>query len=206
MKNKKNKKGMTLVETLMAIVIFALGMGGFTLLFSRSLKINYSILEEGNAISAGSKALNDVVKNIRRARQSDDGSYLIKAVDGFELTIYADEDNDGKTERLHYFLDNAENFKKGVSEPAGNPAVYPNEDQNVVIIASYITNTPTQPIFDYYNKDYPIDVINNPLVNPKISDIRLVKVHFWVNIKPEIAPENINIESFAEFRNLNEIN
>ena len=199
-------KGITLVETLVAIGIFSLGIVGVTMLFSKAWKTNSFILEEGNATAGASRALTDTTKSLRKVKQADDGSYPIKSVGQFDLTVYLDDDGDGETEKVHYFLDNNGNFKKGISEPSGNPAIYPSEDQTVKTLARYIVNTSSEPIFYYYNKDYPIDTINNPLINPQVGDVRLIKIHLWVNIKPTTAPDNINMETFVELRNLNENN
>jgi hypothetical protein len=45
--------------------------------------------------------------------------------------------------------------------------------------------------------------VNNPLDTPiNVEDARLIRVHLFVNIDPVRAPNNINIESFADLRNL----
>ncbi|MEI7621176.1 MAG: prepilin-type N-terminal cleavage/methylation domain-containing protein [Candidatus Moraniibacteriota bacterium] len=204
----KNKKGMTLVEMLVALVIFVLGMLGFTMLASKSWKMNSFVMESGNATRKATQALNETVKSLRKARQADDGSFPIKAVAENSLTVYLDDDNDGKAERVHYYLDSANQlFKKGVTEPSNTvPITYPTDDQVVTTVANYVVNDASRPVFEYYNGDYPIDTTNNPLVAPTPSEVKLVKIHFWVNIKPLTAPENVNLESFAELRNLNETN
>ena len=201
------EKGMTLVETLVAIAIFVIGVAGFAMLASKGWKINSYVLEAGNASSKATRALNGTIKSLREIRQADDGSYPIKDLNSNSLTVYLDNDNDGKAERVHYYLDTAtQTFKKGVTWSGGNPAIYPIGDQAVSVISDYVVNTTSQPVFEYYNGDYPGDTTNNPLTNPVPADVKLVKVRLWVNIKPLTAPNNINLESFAEFRNLNENN
>lgn len=202
----RNRNGMTLVELLVALSIFTLGMAMVTLLFSKAWKTNSYVLEEGNAIASASRSLDATIKSIRKVKQADDGSYAIKSVGDFDLVVYLNDDKDVKTERVHYFLDNNGNFKKGVTEPSGNPATYPAGDQTVTTVAQYVMNTSSQPVFTYYNNLFPIDTENNPLANPQPSDVRLIGIHLWINIKPKTAPDNINMESFAELRNLNEIN
>lgn len=199
----KNKKGMSFIEAIVAIAIFLLGMIGFSMLASRTWRMNSFIIEEGNATAEATKAINTIVKDLRKVRQADDGTYPIASLGTHELSVYLDDDGDGITERIHYFL-SGENLMKGITKPTSNPVTYPSGDDETVILAKYITNTAAQPLYYYYNKDYPGDTTNNPLSNPAIADVRLIQIHVWVNIKPLIAPENINLTSFVELRNLNE--
>lgn len=192
------------MELLVAMFIFSMGMIGVVLLFSSAWKTNSYVLEEGNAIVIASRALNETIKDLRKVRQADDGSYAIKSIGDFDLVVYLDEEGDNRAERVHYFLDENNNFKKGVTKSTGTPYSYPDEDQVITTVAQYVMNTPPDPIFTYYNNLYPIDEENNPLTNPQPSDVRLIGVHLWVNIKPKTAPDNINLESFAKLRNLNE--
>ncbi|NTV40806.1 MAG: prepilin-type N-terminal cleavage/methylation domain-containing protein [Candidatus Moranbacteria bacterium] len=206
-KNYLKLKGMTLVEMLIALVIFSLGIGGFTMLASKGWKMNSFVIEAGNATNKANRALNATAKSLRKIRQADNGSYAIDSVSDDSLTVYLDDDGDGvTTERVHFYLDSStQTFKKGVTKPiAGSPVTYPVSDETTVVIADYVVNTSSDPIFEYYNNKYPIDLANNPLINPATSEIKLVRINLWVNIKPLTAPDNVNLESFVEFRNLNE--
>jgi hypothetical protein len=64
-------------------------------------------------------------------------------------------------------------------------------------------NESTQPVFYYYNENYPGDTVNNPIATPiAIEDARLVRVLLRINIDPIKAPNNVNVESFVDLRNL----
>ncbi len=197
---------MTLVEVLVAIAIMLIAMEGFTLLFLKSWDTNKFILEEGMASAAASRATGKIVSQLRSTRQADNGDYPVESADDFDLKVYMDIDKDGVTERVHYFLDQAtDQLKVGVTNPvAGTPVSYPVADDTVSIMANYVVNENTDPVFYYYNQNYPGDAVNNPIATPAaIDQIRLVRVHLYVNINPVHAPDNINIESFADLRNLN---
>lgn len=197
--------GMTLVELMVSIFIMLMAMEGFTLLFLRSWETNGFILETGLAASAASRAVNTAVSDLRKVRQGDNGDYPIESGDDFDLSAYIDIDGDGVTERVRYFLEDGQ-FKRGVREPsATQPVTYAGGDGTVTVLASDIANESTEPVFAYYNEDYPGDTVNNPLGTPiAIRDARLVKVRLVINIDPNNAPDDTNIESFAEFRNLND--
>lgn len=197
-------RGMTLVEMMVAIFIMLIAMEGFTLLLLRSFQTNSFILEEGVASAAAARTVNGVVSDLRKARQADNGAYPIASGTDFDLKVYLDIDNDGATERVHYYLSNGKLYQ-GVTNPnAGLPVTYSTGDQVTTMLLDWVVNTSSQPIFYYYNKDYPTDTVNNPLTTPiTVNTARLIRVHLWVNIDPIKAPNNINIESFAELRNLN---
>lgn len=199
-------RGLTIVELIMAISIFTIGIAGFTILFARTWKANSFILEEGQASFKASNALDNMAKSLRKVKQADNGNFGIKSAGDFDLVVYLDDDGDSTTEKIHYFLDqDSQKLKKGISEPSGSPLVYPDTDQTVITLADYIVNTTLQPVFIYYNEDYPINMASNPLTTPVVlPDVRLIQIHLWVNIKPVSAPDNINLQSFVELRNLNE--
>jgi prepilin-type N-terminal cleavage/methylation domain-containing protein len=196
--------GMTLVEVMVAIGILAVGMGGFSILFIRSWRTNGFVLESGMAASAASRVVRETVSELRRIRQADNGDYPLESGDDFDLEAYIDIDGDGATERVHYFLQDGD-FRRGVTEPLATiPVTYPSGDDVVETLASDIANESGEPVFEYYNEDYPGDIVNNPLSTPvAISDVRLVKVRLVINIDPLNAPDDTNIESMAQLRNLN---
>ena len=201
----KRLKAITLIETLVAIAVVLIIMQGFTFLFIKTWEANKFILEEGLASAAASRATNQIVIQLRGVKQADNGDYPIDQASDFDLTFYADIDDDGVTERVHYFLDQAnDQLKRGVAEPnlSVQPPSYPS-GETVSVITNYVVNLSNEPIFYYYNDDYPGDTVNNPLVTPaSIGSIQLIRVHLRVNIDPVRAPNNINIESFVDLRNL----
>src|SRR3989338_9111961 len=202
---RKRLRGMTLIEMLVAIAVMLIAMEGFTLLFVKSWETNKFILEEGLASAAGSRATKKIITQLRSVRQEDKGDFPVESGADFDVKVYADIDDDGVTERVHYFLDLAtDELKVGVTDPLGTtPITYPASDDTVTVLASYVVNESDNPAFYYYNENYPGDTVTNPLATPiNVEDARLIRVHLLVNIDPIRAPNNINIESFADLRNL----
>jgi len=196
---------MTLLELLIAISVALIAMEGFTYLFIKTWDTNKFVLEEGMASAAASRATNKIVIQLRAVQQADNGDYPIESADDFDLVFYCDVDDDGVVERVHYYLDQAnDQLNMGVSNPiAGNPVTYPNSDDEVTVVTSYVVNESDNPIFYYYNDNYPGDTVNNPLSTPtNVGNIQMIRVHLFVNINPVHAPDNINIESFVDLRNL----
>lgn len=192
--------GMTLMELIIAMSIMTLAMGGFSLLFVRSWTQNGFILETGMASANASRAVEGIVKEIRKARQADNGGYLIDSGDSFSLTFYEDIDDDGVTERVHYFLENG-TLKRGIREPTAPPSpTYASGDGTVTVLASFIDNQNNEPLFFYFGDNYPADT--TPLSVPvTVNDVYLVRVKAIVNIDPVHAPNDVTIESIAKLRN-----
>lgn len=197
------KKGMTLVEMMIAMFIFILMMFGSTYLLGQIYKRYGFAMEQGMSTHAVQHSLKIILEELRGIRQSDAGSYPIEQADKFSFTAFADSDKDGATERIHYFFENGE-VKKGIAEPTGAPPSYPVGDQSVSVVAEHVVNTSQQPLFYYYNTNYPVDQASNPLIAPvsPVSDIRLVKIDIFLNLDPLHAPDNIRLESYVELRNL----
>jgi prepilin-type N-terminal cleavage/methylation domain-containing protein len=204
-KNKKKLRGMTIVEMLVAIAIFTIGIEGFSLLFIRAWTTNSFTLEMGQASMTASQGVSKITNYVRGARQGDNGAYPISSIGDNDLVIFSDYDKDGVTERLHLYK-NGESVIMGFRDPSGTiPRTYAAGDQGTVTIASHVINDASAPIFSYYNENYPGDTINNPLTasSANINNVRLVKIHLKININPNRAPDNIETQSFAEIRNLN---
>lgn len=87
-------------------------------------------------------------------------------------------------------------LRKGVVEPTGSPVQYPLNQEKISIISAYIRNTP--PIFEYYNKD------GNKieLLPARLVDTKLMKVFLVVNVNPNKPPQDFQLESFVQLRNL----
>jgi hypothetical protein len=207
MKNKKLffSRGMSLVETLIAITLFLLATQATVLIFTRTIKTKAYTLEMGRSALILSRSMGDLTQYIRRARQSDSGAYPIVSADDNDLIIYSDYDKDGTTERLHIYLADKKIYL-GVRDPSASfPVSYESGDGETFQLADHIINSSTDPMFSYYNGDYPQDTINNPVPAPAdVSEIRLVRMFLKINIDENRAPDNIQQETFVEIRNLND--
>jgi len=87
-------------------------------------------------------------------------------------------------------------FKKGVIEPVGTPATYPMDQEKVSVITSYVRNTP--PIFEYFDQN------GNKIIDypARLIETKMMKVYLVVNVDPNQPPQNFELESFVQLRNL----
>jgi len=87
-------------------------------------------------------------------------------------------------------------LKKGVIEPEGDPPTYLSDQEKIFVITSYVRNAP--PIFEYLDKDNQ-KIENYPV---RLGDIRGMRVYLVVNIDPNRPPNEFEIKSYVQLRNL----
>ncbi|MCH7951949.1 type II secretion system protein [Patescibacteria group bacterium] len=194
-------KAFTLIELL-------LGMGIFVALVAGVIAIQ-AFLAQSEAFSLSSvlttenanAALQTAMAELRSARQSENGSFPLEEATDQQITFYSNADNDEDIERVRYFLDGTE-LKKGTIDPVGFPATYPSASEVVKIVAEHIQNG-TDPVFYYYNEDWPTDTTNNPLSTPApLSQVTLVKISVRVNADPDRPEGELTLEPFVQIRSL----
>ena len=201
MKNKKKQKGFTLIETIVLIFVFSLAMGAITAFIYYAYRISDYDFQQSQAIRNARNGIEIMVEEIREARSGDDGSYILEKADDQEFIFYSDVDKDNRTERIRYFLEDSV-LKKGIVKPVSSPPVYSLDTEDISILSSYVCNEDI-PIFTYYNGDWPGDGINNPLPTPtRLIETKLMHVYLKINVDPNRAPVDFELESDAQIRNL----
>lgn len=189
------------MEVIVAVAIFLVSvliLGDF---IRQAFDSNRFTLELSDAINFAKKGIDTMEKELREASYADNGDYPLASSTSQSIIFYSDIDTDEMSERVRYFLEGTE-LKKGVINPTGNPAQYLSGSEVVTTISQYIRNG-TDPIFYYYNGDYPADTVNNPLPNPvNVNRVKLIRMILNVNIDPIKAPGDFNLEIFVQPRNL----
>lgn len=198
---KLSNDGMTLVEVLIAsaiTIIIGLGIVGIQYMISQgqvaSFK-NYLNIDQTNSI------VSTLVRELRNLRPADNGAYPLVEANDQEIIFYSDINFDGKAERVRYTL-NGTQLIKGVIQPTGYPATYPTANEKVFTVTGNIRNG-TDPIFYYYNGDWPTDTTNNPLPTPsRLSDTKLMQVHLQLNTQANDPRNDFILESYVQLRSL----
>lgn len=195
-------KGFTLIETIVVILIFSLAMGAIAGLVVMLYRTHSYTREQSLAIDEARKGIEIMVREIRGAETGEDGAYQIWQTENFEFGFYSDVDRDGEAEKVRYFLDGTD-FKKGVIEPVGIPATYPTSTESITTITQYVRNlvatstctaTTTFRYFDKNGDELP------PPARKKAT--KLMEVCLVININPNRPPQNFELKSRVELRNL----
>jgi prepilin-type N-terminal cleavage/methylation domain-containing protein len=190
-------RGMTFVEMIVALGIFAV----IILVISYSIftfyKYNAYGIEQSSAINSARRGIEPAINNIREATYSDEGAYPIISAAVNSFSFYSDIDSDNNIEKVRIFLD-GNIFKKGVTESAGNPPVYNGQPESIFILSDNIINSSRGvDVFKYYDNNG-VEVTN--LSN--ISDITFVTMDVIVNVDPNRAPSEFTLRASAAIRNL----
>ena len=93
-------------------------------------------------------------------------------------------------------LDNQ--LKKGVIKPVGSPVTYPSSQEKITMVSAYVRNSP--PLFEYYDKNGAKITSNSSI----LKDTKMMKLYMVVNYNPQRAPEEYELESYVQLRNLKE--
>jgi len=194
-------RGFTLIETIVVIVIFTLALGTVFGLIVMAYRVQGYTWQQSQAIEEARRGVETMVKEIREARTGEDGSYTINKTEDKEFGFYSDIDRDLDIEKVRYFIegdpDSLEGalFKKGVINPVGIPATYPTSSEVVTTLAKYIRNSP--PIFRYFDEN------GNELPSPaRRKDTTLMQVYLIINVDRNRAPQNFELKSDVQIRNL----
>jgi len=154
---------------------------------------NYSSIEDANS------AANTIIKELRNARSSESGAHLFYNLDDEDIEFYTDSDNDGTIERVRYYLDGTD-LKKQIIEPVGFPPTYDPNDATEKIVAENVRNL-GEPLFQYYNSNWPEDTTNNPLIEPeRPGNTSFVHVKIRVNENELYQSGDYVAESFVQVR------
>jgi len=192
----KNKKGMTLIEAVINISVFTLTVA---VLFSAIIyfyRTNQYNVDQAFAIEEARKGIEFMVRDIREAGYSDEGSYPIISADLNSFYFYSDIDRDSNIERVKFYLEGT-SFKKEVTKSSGNPLTY-NSDPIISVISNNIRNEEQGVgIFSYFDSE------GNLITDfSDVTGISFIKVNLIVNADNNRNPDEFTLRSSATLRNL----
>lgn len=194
-------RGMSLVELIVAMGILSIVMLGMSTFLASIWRTQSFTMRTGQASFAASRGVEGMVDLIRNAQTGADGSFPVARATATEFSFFADENHDGKIERVHLFYDTSttpKTIKYGVTDPTtATPPTYPASDDSVSVIASSVVNDASEPVFSYY------DHSNLALSStPTLSSVRMVHVSILIDPNPSASSNPVEISSFASLRNL----
>jgi len=199
MKFTQKESGFTLIEILISVILITILAGAVLSIQFFISQNQISVFRNYLSVEDSNSSVSMFVREVRNAKDAEDGSFSLVSLSDQEIIFYSDYDFDGKVERIRYSLTGT-SLTKGVIEPTDPPITYPESAETIKILTNYVRNG-TDPVFYYYNKDWPQDIINNPLpLANRLSDTQLVKIALTLNTKAGDPARDYTIESFAQIR------
>ena len=186
-KNKKYKKGFTIVEIMLATAITVIIMVAIVAFEVNVLNYNRSSHTALNNAQQAQNILKIIAREIREMSRGISGLYPILSVATSSLTFYADIEGNGSPDQIRYYLtfgDTTNTLYRGVTRPSGTPPSYDLANEDNKIIAAGLGNSSTTPVFEYFDGDY--DGTGSALSYPvATSSVRLIKVNLVTATDPK---------------------
>lgn len=200
-------KGFTLIEVMVSIGVLGILLGVIYAFIIESYKFQSFVSEQNDAISIARDGVEELLYELRETDIADTGAYPIELANDQEFIFYSDVDTDILTERVRYFLEGT-TLKKGVIEAnydaEADPPYDYNNPETITTVSTSVQNG-SNPLFYYYNSNYPGDTVNNPLATPADpTEIKLIKINLQININPYRVPDTYLLENYVQLRNLKE--
>lgn len=192
-----HKKGISLIETIITVGIFALIMTVIVLSLLFFYRANAFNIEQAFAVSSGRKGVEQMVKFIREATIGEDGSFPVAEIGTSTITFFSDVDLDNNVEKVKFELSGTDFFKE-VTNASGDPLGYSPTPDSVSTISENVRNIQDNTdIFEYFDS-------NGALISDftRLTDVAFVRVTLIVNINPSRLPNEFTLRSSATLRNL----
>ncbi len=192
-----SKNGFTLIETIIAIAIFAIVMLAITSFFTMIYREQAADIVKLEGTNIAGRALEKIGSEVRKINRAENGAFGIELADEQDFIFYSDVDNDGQTEKIEYFL-NGINLERRLTEP-GALLDYSGAAA-VTSAASYVRNG-ASPIFAYYNETYTGS--EAPLAYPaNVTQIKVVGISIDINVNENYFSGLAHTETKIHPRNL----
>jgi Tfp pilus assembly protein PilV len=198
--NKNDMRGMTLVEVLITLGIFVAIM--FVVATFEYNVITYPKIVSGSLTTAqdAQVLLKTMLKEIRSMGPGADGSYPLVTASTSKISFFDDADNNGSMEEITYYMANSSIYR-GVVQPSGSPATYNMNSQINKMILTNVRNTPSTPIFQYFNGNY--SGTSSPLTQPvTTTDVRLIRIDLSLDVDVNKLPVPTTYTVQTSLRNL----
>jgi len=191
----KKQNGFTIVEVIVSLSIFSIITSLFVVYIYRSYQSYHLFTNSSTTQEEARRVLNIMVKELRSAKESDNGDFPLAEVNPYSLTFYANIDSEEDTEKVRYFLQGTD-LKKNVIKPSGDTYLGPGTEST---ICHNVINTTD--IFKYYDKNYTGS--EDPLGSPvDLNDVTFIKISLMIDDNPSEPPAAQEFESAASLRNL----
>lgn len=197
--NLVSNKGFTLIEIITAMSISLVLLAAIYSLSNITGSSQSFILSNYFNTEDANTAANIIIKELRNARASEAGAHLFYNLGDNDIEFYTDSDNDDTVERVRYYLDDTDLIKQTI-EPTGFPAVYDPASATEKVVAQNVRNL-GEPMFEYYNDQWPADTTNNPLVlADRLGYTSFVHIKIRVNDNELYQSSDYIAESYVQVR------
>ena len=194
----RKTRGMTLVEVLVVVSLYAILSLAITNAISSFYRFNSYTIAQSYQVSNARRGMQYMVRDIREMTYADDGSFPITTNGSSSILFYSDIDRDDSVELVEYNLASTTLYKY-IYDAVGTPPVYSTTTPDqTLIISEYVQNSlQGVDVFGYYD-----DNGNAATSTTSVTDLRYITVNLIINIDPVRDPGEFMLRSSASLRNL----
>lgn len=196
-----DKKGFTLVETIVVVAIFSMLALGVNAIFTHIFSSSRNRLASMDVIDQARLATTNFTNEIRVASVGVDGSFPIVTADRREIIFYSNYNQEnGLISKILYYTASSTLYKSTIV-PTGSPLSYNSANEKIKTVQTDLAST-TERIFYYYDGDF--DGKSAPLSEPvNVNDIKFVKINLNILKKTtDTGTSSFNTSAGSSIRNL----
>jgi len=193
-----SQRGLTIVETVIAIGIYTVLMLAVTSSIATFYRTNAYALEQSNEVDNARRGVIQWNRDVKEMTTAEDGTWPVAIIDEHTLGYYSDTDQDDSVEYVEYVLAST-TLRKFTYNATGSPATYdlttPDSEE---ILSEYVRNIEqATSTFFYFDNNGSQLASTSPIIN-----VRYIQMQLVVNIDPIRNPGEFMLRSSLAPRNL----
>jgi len=194
------KKGMTLVEVIVVVSLFAIIMLVIISSVMTFYKANSYAIAQAYEIYNARKGVQTLVRDIREMSFADNGTFPLARKEEHMIGFYSDIDRDDSVEYVEYELDDPSTiFVKRIYNATNSIPVYDlTTPDEVITISEYVQNNEYGTSTFYY-LDEQGDEIGS---GGSVTDVRYIRSQIIVNVDATRNPGQFMLRGSAALRNI----
>ena len=200
MKYLRTQTGMTFVEMIVVLAIFALLSMVIMNTVASFYRYNAYTIAQSYQVTQARRGVDTMVRDIREMTFADDGAFPLVARATNTIMFYSDIDDDQSVELVEFSLASTSLYKY-IYDAVGSPPSYSTSSPDeTLLISEYVNNiSESYDTFTYYDTNGTVATSG-----ASIADIRFIDVGVIINIDPIRDPGEFLLRSSASLRNLKE--
>ncbi|MCA9360980.1 prepilin-type N-terminal cleavage/methylation domain-containing protein [Candidatus Kaiserbacteria bacterium] len=195
------KRGMTLVEMMVAVSLFSILTLVVTSSINAMYRYNSYTFAQAYQVQNARLGMQSLIRDVREMTFADDGTFPLAIMEENKIAFYSDIDRDNSVEYVEFSYNGTTTIIKNVYNATGSPLTYNlgSPDETYTLSRYVQNNIQGTSTFMYYDND------GNQLFSPSdITDVRFVQAQIIVNIDPVRDPGQFMLRSSASLRNVKE--
>lgn len=195
------QRGMTLVEVIVTVALFAILMLVVTNSIHQMYRYNAYTFAQAYQVQNARLGMQAFIRDVREMTFADDGTFPLAVMEPHRIAFYSDIDRDDSVEYVEFAYNGSTTIVKSLYNATGSPPVYDTSSPDEVIVLSRYVQNDLQATSTFFYYDNTGTQVTD---SSSITDVRYVEAQIIVNIDPVRDPGQYMLRSSAALRNVKE--